>query len=158
VYWNLFERKEWERAKQESAQLAGKLVDKITIGDTASEVSHNLVGNEIMQGSGNGNSWVTTKDWLSVSMKVLIEGPMSLRFTHAKADTGRSYGILLDEIYVQNKPTVTEAQDGTVIEEYAIPPGMTHGRRTAIVTFRSERPFIGKKLLSCEMWGGTKDH
>jgi hypothetical protein len=155
VYWNLFDRKAWEDAKREGEQFAGKLVDRIVVGDTVSEGAHNLVGNELVKRPGNGKNWLATKDWLSLSMKVLIDGPMTLRFTYAKGDTGRAYGILLDEIYLQTKPTVTETADGLIAEEYSIPLAMTHGRRTAIVTFRTERWFEGKKLLSCEMHGAT---
>ncbi len=156
VYWNLFERKAWQDAKRESEQFAGRLVDRIIIGDSVSEVTHNLVGNEIVKGSNGGRIWLTTNDWLSVSVKVLIDGPMILRFTYAKGDTGRSYGILLDEIYLQTKPTETETADGLIATEYEIPLGMTHGRRTVIITFRSQRRFEGKKLLSCELHGAAR--
>ena len=98
---------------------------------------------------------MSTKDWFNVSMKVLIDRPVDLKLTFAKNDTGRAYTIALDEIPVQVKPVVREMADGTVEEEYQIPLTMTHGRRTAIVSFQSRRWFEGKKLLSCEMHGAT---
>ena len=156
VYWNLFGGKAWQDAKRESEQFAGRLVDRIIIGDTASEVAHNLVGNEIVRGANGGRNWLTTKDWLSVSVKVLIDAPMILRFTYAKGDTGRTYGVLLDEIYLQTTPMETETADGLIVAEYQIPFGMTYGRRTVLITFRSQRWFEGKRLLSCELHGATR--
>ena len=157
VYWNFFPRGAWEEAKRESEQLSGRLLDKFVIGDQSSETAHSLFGNEILRGSDAGRNWVSTKDWFNISMKVLIDRPVDLKLTYAKGDTGREYTIALDEIPVQAKPIVKEMADGTVEEEYQIPLTMTHGRRTALVSFQSRRWFEGKKLLSCEMHGSTRE-
>ncbi len=100
---------------------------------------------------------MSTKDWFNISMKVLIDRPVDLKLTHAKGDTGREYTIALDDVPVQAKPIVKKMADGTVEDEYQIPFTMTHGRRTALVSFQSRQWFEGKKLLSCEMHGSTRE-
>lgn len=157
VYWNFYTKEAWQQAKQESEQHAGKSLDEFVIGDQASETAHSLFGNEILRGSDGGKNWMSTKDWFNLSMKVLIDRPVDLRLTFAKNDTGRAYTIAIDEIPVQGKPAVKEMADGTVVEEYQIPLAMTHGQRTAIISFQSSRWNEGKKLMSCEMRGSTRE-
>jgi uncharacterized protein len=154
VYWSLFTKSGWEEAKREGEQMAGKMLDNLLVGDQVSESAHALVGNEIQRSPDTGKHWVSTKDWFNLSMKVLIDRPVSLKLTYAKADTGREYSIAVDDIPVEVKPTVKEMADGTVEAEYSIPLALTQSRRTAIVSFSSRRWFEGKKLLSCAMWGG----
>jgi DUF1680 family protein len=156
VYWNFFTKAAWEDARRESEHLAGKLVDKFEIGDQSSEVAHSLVGNEILRGSDAGRLWVSTKDWFNLSMKVLIDRPVDLQVTYARGDTGRAYTVAIDDIPVHGEPVAKQLPDGTVQEEYQIPLTMTHGRRTALVSFQSRRWNEGKKLLSCEMHGSLR--
>ncbi len=155
VYWNFFSTAAWEEAKRESEQFTGKMLDNFVIGDQNSETAHSMFGNEILKGTDAGRKWMSTKDWFNISMKVLIDRPVDLRLTFARNDTGRAYTISLDEIPMQLKPIVKEMKDGTVEEVYQIPLTMTHGRRTAIVSFQSRRWFEGKKLLRCEMHGSA---
>jgi uncharacterized protein len=155
VYWNIYGKSAWGEAKKESEALAGAMIDRLIVGDSSSEMIHNVVGNEMLRGTDAGKNWIATKDWFSVSVNVLIDRPINLRFTYAKGDTGRAYAIQVDEIYLQGKPMARETTAGTIEEEYAIPLPMTHGRRTVIVTFRSQRWHEGKRVLGCEVYGGT---
>jgi len=98
---------------------------------------------------------VSTKDWFNLSMKVLMDRPVDLKITYTSGDTGRMYAVALDDIPVQVKPVLKELPDGTVEGDYQIPLALTHGRRTVIVSFQSQRWFEGKKLLSCEMHGAS---
>jgi hypothetical protein len=158
VYWTFFDRDGWEKAKRESAQFVGKVIDSVTAGDADSEREHNLVGNEMKSGSDAGMKWISTKDWFSVTMNVLIDRPVNLKYSYSKSDTGRSYSLMLDEIRLQSKPMVRELSNGIIEEEYEIPLAMTHGRQTVVVSFQSRRWFDGKKLLRCEMYGSTKSN
>ena len=158
VYWTFFDKDGWDRAKRESAQLVSKVVDKVIVGDAGSEREHNLVGNEMKSGSDAGMKWVSTKDWISVTMNVLIDRPVILKYSYFKSDTGRSYSLMLDEIRLQSKPMVKELSNGIIEEEYEIPLTMTHGRHTVVVSFQSRRWFDGKKMLGCEMYGSTKSN
>jgi uncharacterized protein len=157
VYWNIFTRPAWEEAKRESEQMSGKLLDKFLVGDQGSETAHSLFGNEVLRGADSGKGWISTKDWFNLSMKVLIDRPVDLRITFARSDTGRAYTVALDDIPMQGAPVLKEMSDGTVEAVYHVPLSMTHGRRTTIVSFQSQRWFEGKRLFSCEMHGSTRD-
>ncbi len=157
VYWTFFNKEEWKRAKRESEQFMGKMVDHVTIGDAASERDHNFIGNELHSGAEAGRNWVTTKDWFSYSMKVLIDRPVILKYSYMKADTGRTYVLSLDEIRLRTEPALRELPNGAIEEEYEIPLPMTRGRKTVNVTFQSRRWFEGKKVLGCEIVGSAKE-
>jgi DUF1680 family protein len=157
VYWNFFRRDAWEEVKRRSAQSAGKLIDDVTPGDTLSEEGHDLIGNEMRIGSDSAAHWVSTKDWFSVTMLVLMDRPVTLRLAYSKSDTGRRYAITIDDIALRAKPLMREMGGGMVEEEYEIPLEMTAGRRTVIVSFASQRWHDGRRLLSCALYGSTRE-
>lgn len=157
VYWNFFHRDAWEEEKSKSAQSEGKLIDHVLPGDALSQKGHDLIGNEMRIGSESGAHWVTTKDWFSVTMKVLMDRPVTLRLAYFAGDTGRTYAIAINEIALRTKPLLRKMDGGMVEEEYEIPLAMTARRHTVIVSFAIQRWHDGRRLLSCAMYGSTRE-
>lgn len=156
VYWTLLRKDAWEEEKKKSAESEGKLIDRILPGDARSEKGHDLIGNEMSIGSDGGAHWVTTRDWFSVTMKVLMDRPVTLRLTYVAGDTGRPYTIAINEIALRTKPLLRTTGD-IVEEEYEVPPDLTLRRQAVIVSFASQRWHDGRRLLGCEVLGSSRE-
>jgi len=145
VYWRIVREGSPEHqemvAEQEArrARLA-RTVDAVEIGVRASERAHALEGENTQAGFHQGHMWrhATDGGWLSYTLAVLPDAPVSLSCTYWGSDTGpRTFDILVDGRKIATQTLNRDKPNEFFDVEYPIPPELTRGRKQVTVKFQA---------------------
>lgn len=158
VYWRVFKEgskahKEYlEREKEHKAMLA-RIVDRVIIGNTASERSHNLQGQRTQSGRHEGRTWRDARDggWFSYTLKVLRDKPMILRCTYWGSDVGRTFDVLVEGQTIATVKLDNNVPGKFFEEEYKILPKLTRGKQKVAVRFQGHPGSMAGGVFGCAM-------
>ena len=159
VYWNLYDEKEWRQvdrsrrgAERARKRLEAATIDELEFGDEEQEEAHTFSEEGSRAAAFRGRRWRDTRDsgWFAVKMKVDGGRPMRLITTRSTAGSSRWNRIdnLEFDIQVDGQriggaeeldPTRTlDDYDDYYETTYAIPAGLTRGKREVEVKFQSK--------------------
>jgi hypothetical protein len=150
LYWHLYSAEEWARVEAGRASRAAaaaarkkafeeRLVDRVHIGDAASEKEHNLKSDKSRSGELRGERWRQAVDggWFSFDLRVLPDRPMVLVGRYWGSDTGRTFDILVDGTKIATQ-TVNVNFPGDLFDvEYRIPPELTRAKEKVTVRYQA---------------------
>jgi hypothetical protein len=163
VYWEVLTDDQWkaklEEYKAEQAKrkmLEARAVDRVEIGQAASERGHDLKGEKTGAGEFAGMPWRHAADggWFSLRFKVLPDQPMELLCTYWGSDGGsRTFDILVDGTKIATEKLANNRPGKFYDQAYAIPPDLTKGRDGIVVIniispVESSKPTILSYLYS----------
>ncbi len=151
VYWQVFRPAEWAvegarraEARRASGRLDAATVDRVVIGDPASESAHRLQGAATNTGSGAYGHRMTSRwrdaanGWFSYELALEQGVPLDLACTY----WGREIGARTFDITVDGRVLATVSLDGNHPEDfytvrYRLPAEMVEGRERVTVRFQA---------------------
>jgi hypothetical protein len=147
VYWDcltpaqLQAREEARKAEEARAKdLDARTLDRVAIGDEASEKAHNRQGSQTYSGVHSGRTWrhATDGGWFAYDLKVAPDAPAELLVTYWGGDSGnRTFDILIDGQKVAEQ-RLASADPGRFLDKaYAVPADMTKGKEKVTVRFQA---------------------
>jgi hypothetical protein len=130
-----------------------RVVDRVEIGDPASERAHALRHEGSATGPHLGRVWRHAEQWMSWEMVVLPNEPMVLRVVYWGADVGRTFDVV-----VEGETVATQTLDGRwgprfVAVDYPIPMRLTWGKNRATVKLAHREGLVGG-VFGCAMLRG----
>jgi len=146
VYWDVLSESEWESRcaeyRAESARqkaLTARTVDRVVIGDQASERAHRLQGEKHSSGLFGGRHWRHAPDgWFSYELQVPPDGNAELLVTYWGSDVGaRVFDILVDGTPVATQKLDRNQPNRFFDQLYPIPPQLTKGKQKVTVRFQA---------------------
>ena len=157
VYWHVYRRgsEAHQRAVAEAeaaARFREQVIDEVLIGDSDSERSHSLEGEEMASGAHMGRRWrhASAGGFFSYDMKVRADGPTDLFCTYWGSDSGeRNFEILVDgqriaaERLAQNRP----GEFFDVV--YPIPEEFTRDKKCVTIRFQPDPGQIAGGIFAC---------
>jgi DUF1680 family protein len=128
-------------AQRQADDLAARTLDAVTAGDPGDETSHGF------EEEGSWSGWLDGRRYRSARrgsgfgyvLRLLPSGPTALRVTYWGGETRRRHFEILIEGEAIAAQELFDDRPGDVFPvEYAIPRGLTEGRESIRVTFRTE--------------------
>jgi len=159
LYWRIVrEGSEKHRqivAEQEArrAKLA-RTVDAVEIGVRPSEQTHGLKGQNMAAGFHRGRTWrhASRGGWISYTLKVLSDVPMTLSCTYWGSDSGaRTFDVLVDGEKLATQKLDRDKPDEFFEVEYPIPAELTRGKGQVTVKFQAHPNNTAGGVFGCEM-------
>lgn len=146
------ERRRRAAEEREAATLEARTVDRVLVGDAASEAAHALASDRSRTGSA-GAPFAHWRDseggWFSYRLGVPTDGPVAVRCTYFGGDTGRAFDILVDGHAIATQ-TLTGPRPGEFLAvSYPIPPELTRGRTRITVRFAAKPGSLAGGVLDC---------
>ena len=123
--------------------LENRTIDRVHIGEAASESAHALQGERSRSGGSIEpfTHWRDTEygGWFSFEMKVLPDAPLDLVCTYWGDDAGnRTFDILIDGRVIATQ-TLDRNHPGQYFREsYPIPPDLIAGKQKVTVRFAAK--------------------
>ena len=144
VYWTVTpegseKHKALLAAEEARLEREARVVDRVDIGDEASEQEHNLQGENDGAGPHMDRHWrhAPNGGWFSWDLKVLPDEPMVLMCTHWGSDLPpRKFDVLVDETVIKTVDLNMDDPGNHFDVEYALPEELTKGKDKVTVTFR----------------------
>lgn len=146
VYWDVLDERQWEASletyKADLARqkaLEARTVDRVLIGDPASEKRHRLQGERTSAGEFGGRRWRHAGEgWFSYEMKVSGDKPVELLSMYWGSDAGnREFDILIDGTKIATQKLEHNRPEKFYDEAYPIPPELTKGKQRITVRFQA---------------------
>jgi hypothetical protein len=127
-------RAERAAARAEEATLDARTVDRVVIGDEASERAHNLQGERTETGRAPWPyaKWRHAAGWFSYDLAVPADGPMLLRCVFWGGDVGRTFDIRVGSTLVATVTLASPVPGEYIVRSYALPQGIASGRPTTV--------------------------
>jgi hypothetical protein len=159
VYWSIFKRGTPAHAarmaeRDRDASLMARIVDAVDIGDPKSEAEHALTGSATAAGLGNARRWrhATGGGWFSYQLKVLPDGPMTLRCTFwGDEDPPRLFDIVVDGTRIATMELNHNKPGGFFPVEHPLPTALTRGRQQVTVQLRAHAGNVAGGLFGLTM-------
>jgi uncharacterized protein len=74
-----------------------RVVDSVVVGQAADEAAHHFAGADTASGKSAGRTWRTATGWLSYSLRIYDDSPLTLVCVVADGDgAGESFDVLVD--------------------------------------------------------------
>ncbi len=157
VYWQVYRRgseahlRAASEAKAE-ARFRERVVDEVTVGDTASELAHEMNGENIASGGHLGRRWrhAAAGGFFSYDMKVRADGPTDLFCTYWGSDSGpRNFDILVDGQRIATE-RLAENRPGEFFDVvYPIPEELTQEKEKVTVRFQPHAGQMAGGVFGC---------
>jgi len=161
VYWDLLTdeavaARDTARREEEArlAALVARTLDKVLIGDKASEQAHDLSGENTRTGHHQGHNWRDAADggWFSYQLSTKGEKAPSLRVTYWGDDVPpRTFDILIDGTVIATQSLDCDKPGELFDVEYPVPPALTQGNESVTVTFRAHEGNTAGGVFGCLM-------
>ena len=161
VYWDRLTESQWkekqEQYKAEAArqkELDALTVDKVAIGEPASEQGHNQQGEKTGAGEFHGRRWrhATDGGWFSYEMKVLPDAAVDLLVTYWGSDSGgREFDILINGTKIATQ-VLNNNNPGKFFDvTYPIPQELTKGKDKVTVRFQGQANRTAGGVFGCRI-------
>ena len=176
IYWDVLDEKRWKDLSKEreielteEKQLAARTIDRVAIGDTASEKSHRLQGEKHESGSNGGGPievlgvvirpaqgpfWrhANNGGWFSYEMKTAKIESAELACTYWGGDTnGRTFDILINGKKLTEETLHAELPGRYLDRTYPIPADMIRGKEVVTVRFQAHPGNIAGAVFDCRI-------
>jgi len=165
IYWRLMRPEEWDKelARREevghrAAELDGRTVDRVLIGDKNSERAHAIRMSDSVIGNAPApcyRTWrqITNGGFFSYEMKVLPEVPLAVYCEHSIAGSeSRMFDVLVEDFAIAAQPNPrTEEREPFRRVTYRIPPELTRGKSSATVKFQAPRDNVAGGVFICRI-------
>jgi uncharacterized protein len=155
VYWNVYAPADWKAHVSDVAAAAARrndverrTIDRVLVGDAASEQAHRLRTENTTDGYFEGRRTREARDgWFSYELKVAADAPTTIVATYRGSEGRRRvFDIVVDEQRV-----ATESLEYHPTEEldkgYAIPESVTRGKERVTIKFQAERDATAGALI-----------
>ncbi|MBN2449233.1 MAG: glycoside hydrolase family 127 protein [Lentisphaeria bacterium] len=118
-----------------------RTVDRVRIGDRASERAHGVTGRSLVTGVAMGHAWRHAGDggWMAFQLDVPPHEPVALQCMYWGGDAGkRTFDILAEEILLATE-TLDRRHPGEFVRvEYPLPQTVRQGRERIGVRFQAK--------------------
>ncbi|MGO8745324.1 MAG: beta-L-arabinofuranosidase domain-containing protein [Thermoguttaceae bacterium] len=159
VYWDVLDAAQWDaRIRERRAELQrhqaleSRTVDRVLIGDEASENSHRLKGEQTGAGEFSGRHWRHAGNgWFSYEMKVPGDKAVQLLCAYWGSDVGREFDILVEGRKIAAQKLDRNRPDEFFDVAYPIPADLTHGKRQVTVRFQAHPQSIAGGVFDCRI-------
>jgi hypothetical protein len=161
VYWDVLSEAQWtarlEELQAEQARenaLNARTVDRVMIGEEASERAHAMAGDKTGAGDYGDRHWRHAVDggWFSYELKVLDGRPMKLVCCYWGSDVGpREFDILIDGKKVATQKLNNNRPDQFYDEVYPIPADLTKGKAKITVRFQGHPGNMAGGVFDCRV-------
>lgn len=164
VYWDVLGEAQWtaklaaikaEETRQKA--LDASTVDRVLIGDDASERAHAMAGEKTGAGPYADRHWRHAVDggWFSYELKVLDGRPMTLLCCYWGSDVGpREFDVLIDGKKIATQKLSNNRPDQFFDEVYPIPAELTAGKTKVTVRFQAHPGNMAGGVFGCRILKG----
>ena len=137
VYWPLTTAVSYEKEQQEVKEAAARVVDRVLVGETASETEHHLAAERSSTGAASlpYTHWRDAAGWFSYDLKVLPDRPMSLKCSYWGSDAGRVFDVIVDGRVIATQQLTGSKPNAYLDVVYPIPLDITQSRDHVMVRF-----------------------
>ena len=147
LYWNVLTPDAYAHRQAQAAQeqrnadsLEARTVDRVLIGEPASEVAHALAADRSATGGAGApfTHWRDAQGSFGYTLKVPADRPAILRCVYWGSDAGRTFDILVDGTKIATQ-TLTGTRPGEYLPvTYPLLDAVTHGKSQVTVRFVPE--------------------
>jgi hypothetical protein len=133
--------------------LRSNVIDRVEVGDAASEQAHSLKPTDSSSGPFNGRTYRDAHDGGSFAYSLAVDParPMALRVTYWGGDAGRTFTITVDDGSLGTF-TIPAGHPEQFFEfDHAIPPALTRDKQRVTVTFRAPKPGSAGGIFALQM-------
>lgn len=137
---------------RDAATVEARTIDRVLIGDAASEAAHTLASDRSRTGDA-GAPYAHWRDsqggWFSYRLKVPSDAPVAVRCAYFGGDVGRTFDILADGHVIATQ-ALTGTRPGEFISvTYPVPLDLTRGKTQITVRFEAKPGSIAGGILDC---------
>jgi len=136
IYWRFHTPEQWQELQDARPALPDGVVDRVTVGDLASEREHNFQAYTCERGADHGRKWVRSKGSFRYDLAVLPDRAMVLECTFSGKDGDAACDIHIDGQRMTGAPSMTETSDGSIVARYSIPRDFTRPTGRVAVMFK----------------------
>lgn len=112
-----------------------RIVDRVIVGDTASEVSHAYAGDGVTTGSADGQAFRQARGWMRYALTVFDDTEVTVAATFlGSAGTTGAFDVIVEN-HVVTTCTFRSTEKTTV--EFRVPLSVTYGKTSIIVVLRA---------------------
>ncbi len=162
IYWHFYDEAGWKKAQEARLQrekerekrekeIARRLVDKVEIGDEASEKQHNLQAERSRTGETEGRRYreARAEGWFSYDLKVLPDKPVVLACTYWGSDLNRLFDIFVDGEKIATQRVNVNFPGDFFDIDYPIPEELTKGKNKITVNFQAQPGSTAGGVYAC---------
>lgn len=142
IYWRVVkpadyaqEQIRYVREKRAAADLEKRTIDRVLIGDNASEAAHNLQSEKSESGGASGSKWRDAKGFFRYDLKISPHNPIAIRAVYWGSDSGRTFDIVVNDKVIATQELKGEHPDLNFEVEYPVPFELTRGKERVTVAF-----------------------
>ncbi len=167
VYWRVLTPAAWDQREAAAAAVEAQwaaaqaaALDRVTVGDVASEGGHKYQGKQTDSGTVSGRGWREAQNGGFFSYELQTggrAGPLALVCAYGGRDKARNF-----EVYVNDRQIAAPKPDGTapgdlLVERYELPPEVTSGRSSVTVKFQAPAKWDAAtaNLFGCALVPGS---
>ena len=137
VYWNIYSPARWKEVQDSRPALPDGVVDRVLIGEAASEREHNFQAYRFQSGRRQDKKWIRSQLWFRFDLNVAPSSPNVLQCTFWGGDSCR-FDVLIDGKLLRSEALQGATGDVYVKVGYDIPPDLFSGKKRVAVMFRAK--------------------
>lgn len=158
VYWPFkstaaYAQEQRRRAGEErdAATLEARTVDRVLVGEAASETAHTLASDQSAIGNAGVpfTHWRDARGWFSYKMRSLPDAAVSVRCTYFGGDAGRTFDIRVDGRVIATQALTGIRPDEFLSVTYPLPLELTRGKAQITVRFEAKPGSLAGGILDC---------
>ena len=147
LYWNVLTPDAYVRLQAQAVQeqrdadrLEARTIDRVLIGETASETAHALAADR----SGTGGAGAPFTHWrdaqgsFGYTLKVPTDRPAALHCVYWGGDAGRTFDIIVDGTRIATQTLTGARPDEYLPVTYPLPDALTRGKSQVTVCFEAK--------------------
>ena len=120
-------------AEEKRADLDQVTLDRVFIGDIASEQAHKFASDRSASGGAGDNRWRDAQGFMSYQMKVAPDAPIAVRARYYGGDAGRKFDITVDGQTIATQTLDARRTGAALFGVYPIPVEITRGKTSVTV-------------------------
>ena len=122
-----------QAAEENRADLKDVTIDRVFIGDIASEAAHHFASDQSSSGGTGDGRWRDAKGFMSYEMKVVPDAPVAVRIRYYGGDEGRQFDVLVDGQVIATQQLAGKRAGAALFGVYPLPPELTRGKQSVMV-------------------------
>ena len=156
VYWPVRDEQAWtegqarrQRERQEAATLEARTIDRVAIGDNASEKAHHLQGERTESGPAPWPyaRWRHATGWFSYDLRLQSGSPNALRCVFWGGDVRRTFNVLIEGEVVGTVILNAPRPGDYVVRTFSITPRLAIGKEQVTVRFQAREGSLAGGLF-----------
>ena len=156
VYWPVRDEQTYaavrarrERERQEAATVEARTIDRVVIGDAASEKAHRLQGERTESGAAPWpySRWRHAAGWFAYDLKFLPGASNALRCVFWGGDVRRTFDVQVEGQVVGTVALNAPQPGDYIVRTFPIPASLTSGRGQATVRFQAREGSLAGGLF-----------